>query len=287
MATYHVIYNPKANNGRGEQEAKALHGIMDTHELKFYDASKIVSYSEFLASIPAHEELILAGGDGTLNYFVNHTTCEDRKRAIHYYAAGSGNDFLNDIEGKKGTAPIQINEYLENLPKVTVKGKTYQFINGIGYGIDGYCCEEGDRLREISDKPINYTSIAIKGMLFHFKPVNAKITVDGKEYHFKKAWLAPIMHGRYYGGGMMPTPDQDRKGEEKTLSVMVMHGAGKLGTLMAFPTIFKGEHVKKTKIVSVFTGKEIKVEFDRPTALQIDGETIVDVSFCEARSAAI
>ena len=47
---------------------------------------------------------------------------------------------------------------------------------------------------------------------------------------------------------------------------------------MIFPSIFKGEHVKKTKFVSVMKGKEITVEFDRPTSLQIDGETIVGVT---------
>jgi diacylglycerol kinase family enzyme len=56
---------------------------------------------------------------------------------------------------------------------------------------------------------------------------------------------------------------------------------------MAFPSIFKGEHVKKTKIVKVFSGKEITVEFDRPTAIQIDGETILGVTKYTARSSKI
>ena len=67
------------------------------------------------------------------------------------------------------------------------------------------------------------------------------ITVDGKEYRFKKVWLAPTMHGRFYGGGMMPTPAQDRLDPEGKLSVMVMHGSGKLKTLMIFPPFFTGK----------------------------------------------
>ena len=57
-----------------------------------------------------------------------------------------------------------------------------------------------------------------------------------------------------------------------------MHGSGKLKTLMVFPSIFKGEHIKHTEMVAVHTGKEISVTFDRPTALQIDGETVLNVS---------
>ena len=141
---------------------------------------------------------------------------------VYYYAAGSGNDFWRDISGGKEPEPICIDPYINNLPQVTVKGKKYYFINGIGYGIDGYCCEKGDEIRAYSDKPINYTSIAVKGLLFHYKPANAVVTVDGKKYHYKKVWLAPTMNGRFYGGGMMPTPNQNRLNEDGLVSAMVI-----------------------------------------------------------------
>ena len=108
------------------------------------------------------------------------------------------------------------------------------------------------------------------------------ITVDGKEYTYNKVWIAPTMHGSCYGGGMIPTPGQDRSSGK--LSVMLFHGAGRLRTLCVFPSIFKGEHIKHTKMVAVHTGREITVEFDRPTPLQIDGETIRDVTRYTARS---
>lgn len=76
-------------------------------------------------------------------------------------------------------------------------GTVHRFINGIGYGIDGYCCEKGDELRGKGDGEVNYTAIAIKGLLFHYKPTGATITVDGVEHRFEKVWLAPTMIGRY------------------------------------------------------------------------------------------
>ena len=206
---------------------------------------------------------------------------------MYYFAAGSGNDFAHDLGKAKDDAPFVITEYLKDLPTVTVKGKAYKFLNGVGYGIDGYCCEVGDKQRETSDKPVNYTAIAIKGLLFHFKPCNAKITVDGVEHTYNKVWLAPTMNGRFYGGGMMPTPDQDRLGKDKTVSCMVFYGSGKLKTLAVFPSIFKGEHVKHKEMIEILTGHDIKVEFDQPTALQIDGETILGVTEYEAVSAKV
>ena len=221
---------------------------------------------------------MICGGDGTLNRFINESEGYPYENPLFFYPTGSGNDFMRDLGKDPGCEPIPVNDYVKGLPTVTVNGQSSLFINAIGYGIDGYCCEVGDELRKKSDKPINYTSIAIKGLLFHFKPANAAITVDGKEYNFKKVWLAPTMYGRFYGGGMMTAPAQVRNNPDGTLSVVVMHGSGKLKTLIVFPSIFKGEHVSHTEMVEVITGRDITVRFDRPTALQIDGETIKNVT---------
>ena len=176
-----------------------------------------------------------------------------------------------------------ITQHLKNLPSVEVNGRRYRFINGVGFGIDGYCCQVGDELKKTPGKKVNYTGIAIKGLLFHFQARNAKVTVDRKMYAYKKVWIAPTMYGKYYGGGMIPTPKQDRASD--TLSLMLFHGAGRIRTLCVFPSIFKGMHVKHKNMVAVHTGHEITVEFDRPTPLQIDGETILDVTKYTARAA--
>lgn len=204
---------------------------------------------------------------------------------VLYFPNGTGNDFAHDLGYAKECKPFQITNHLKNLPFVTVNGKKYRFINGIGYGIDGYCCEVGDELKKFPGKKVNYTAIAIKGLLFHYKPTNAIVTVDGKTYTYKKVWLAPTMNGRFYGGGMMPTPGQSRNNGDGMLSTLIFHGSGKLKTLMVFPSLFKGEHIKHHKIAEILSGHEITVEFDRPVALQIDGETILGVSSYTAKTA--
>ena len=47
---------------------------------------------------------------------------------------------------------------------------------------------------------------------------------------------------------------------------------------MIFPSIGKGQHLKYTKAVDIREGNEITVRFDVPCALQIDGETYLNVS---------
>ena len=280
MAKGYVIYNPMAGNGKAEEDAKLLQMILD-EDLEYYDMTRITNYAAFLSGMEKGDYLVIVGGDGTLNRFINDTNNIEITQEILYFPAGSGNDFAREF-GTVGN-PIVVTQYLRNLPSVDVNGKHYRFINDVGFGIDGYCCQVGDELRKIPGKKVNYTGIAIKGLLLYFAPRNATVTVDGKEYTYKKVWIAPTMHGKFYGGGMIPTPGQDRTSGE--LSVMLFHGAGKLRTLCVFPSIFKGTHVKHKNMVALHTGKEITVRFDRPTPLQIDGETILDVTGYTAKAA--
>ncbi len=275
MATGYVLYNKKAGNAESFKKVEKLKN-QQIKQLKFIDVCNISDYKVFLTGLEKDDYIIIAGGDGTLNRFINDTDGIEFNNEVMYLPVGTGNDFANDVGCDGENGPFRITEYLKNLPYVTVKNKNYRFLNGVGYGIDGYCCEVGDELKKIPGKKVNYTAIAIKGLLFHYKPTNAKVTVDGKTHTYKKVWIAPTMNGRFYGGGMMPTPEQKRNSDK--LSVMVFHNSGKIKTLMIFPSLFKGEHVKHTKQVEILTGNEISVEFDRPVSLQIDGETVLGVS---------
>ncbi len=272
----YILFNPNSGNGSGKQKTEEF--LMNSqNNATVVDMTEISDYNEFFSNILAEDEIMICGGDGTLNRFVNDTKNIEITNNIYYFPVGTGNDFYADIKTGDDIAPVLINEYLKNLPVVTVSGNEYNFINGIGYGIDGYCCEVGDKLHS-KGKKANYTLIAIKGLLFHFKPKNATVIIDGKERKYQKVWIAPTMHGRKYGGGMMPTPNQDRFDNDGKVSLMVFYGSSKLKTLMIFPSIFSGKHIKHTECIDVIKGNNITVKFDKPCALQIDGETVLNVT---------
>lgn len=274
---YYILYNPLSGKCNGRDEAAKLSALYQG-EVICRDLTKIDDYASFLSALCAEDILILCGGDGTLNRFINDTEGIDISCDILYHAIGSGNDFLHDLCRSADEKPFSVKQYLRGLPTVEAGGKTYRFLNNVGFGIDGYCCEVGDGQKQHSEHPVNYTAIAIKGLLFHYEPTTAVVTVDGKEYRYEKVWLAPTMKGRFYGGGMMATPAQNRNDREKYLSVMIFHGSNRLQTLAVFPSIFTGKHVKHTDIVSIHKGKDIRVVFDSPRTLQIDGETILGVT---------
>ncbi len=272
----YVFWNSMSGK-RGESGKESLRKKIKGESV-YVDVIKDGGYRKNLEALETGDRIYLVGGDGTLNHFINDIDPSLIQNDIYYYPSGTGNDFLRDLEKSEDDCPVKINKYLVDLPYVDVKGKTYRFLNGIGFGIDGYCCLVGDRMKAEGKENINYTSIAIKGLLFHYKPTDCTITVDGKKYEYRKVWLCPTMNGRYYGGGMMASPDQERLNGNGLVSSMLFYGKGKIATLMAFPSIFKGEHIKKEGIVALHTGHDISVVFSRPTPLQIDGETIDGVT---------
>lgn len=270
----YVLVNPLAFGGKAEE--KVDEAVKNFNSAEYKKLSLIdLDVKEVIANTTASDNILIIGGDGTLNRFANDTADVDFNCPVYLYKSGTGNDFMKDVEDKVENNMIKINDYLKDLPTITVKGKTYRFVNGIGYGIDGMCCEVADKMRAEGKENINYAGISIKLLIHGYKCPDAKITVDGKVYNFKKVWLASSMKGRYYGGGMKIAPEQDRTSGK--LSASIVHTGGKLATLILFPKIFKGEHVKSKRQSTVIEGRKIKVEFTHPMALQIDGETVLDV----------
>ncbi len=273
---YYILYNPHAGNGMSEATACKLKESGKYEPSEIVAMTDIKSYAEFFAG-KEDSSVIICGGDGTLNRFLNEIG-DIKIRSVYYMASGSGNDFLRDLGISEQTEPICIDKYIENIPVCEVNGKVFKVLNGVGYGIDGYCCQTGDEMKAQKVEKINYTAIAIKGLFGKYKTCGGSITVDGETHRYKRIWLSSGMNGHYYGGGMMPCPEQDRLNGKGIVSSCTWHDSGKLGTLIRFPSFFKGEHIKHKKYVDVRSGKKITVEFDSPRPLQIDGEVVKDVT---------
>lgn len=193
----YVLFNSLANNHKGEENSrKALEGKISSDSV-FEDLTKIVDLKKYLEEKSIEDKVILTGGDGTLNHFVNEIGNLDIKCEIDYCPSGSGNDFYTDVANFEDSRAVRINEFINDLPIVTVKGKDYRFINGVGFGIDGYCCEKGDEIQRTSTKNVNYASIAIKGMLMFYKSTTATVTVDdNKPVTIKKSLARSYYEGK-------------------------------------------------------------------------------------------
>lgn len=271
-----VLYNPTAGQD-AQAKLEKLKTMFAHAQLRMRDITKGVA-QDVLHSLKEEDCVVVAGGDGTLNRFLNALDPERLKCGIRYYPIGSGNDFAHDLGNQPGCEPFDIRHLIRNLPILKVNGRVMRFLNGAGAGLDGYVCKAGNDRHKRTGKPVNYTLVAIMSLLFGYKPVDADVTVDGVTKHYKKVWLASAMFGRFFGGGMMIAPMQDRANAQRHVTGMVYSGRGKLFTMCVFPSIFKGEHVKYDKDIIFTEGSRISVRFSTPCILQVDGEIIENVS---------
>ena len=119
----YYLYNSLANNGIRPEIG------FDT---QLVDAVGL-DYVEYLRGLQPEDEVVLIGGDGTLNYFINAVKGTEIKNKIYLLGSGTGNDFLTDI-GRLPGEEVLINEYLTGLPTVKVNGMEKLFINNMGFG---------------------------------------------------------------------------------------------------------------------------------------------------------
>ena len=274
----YVLMNPRANNGLGEQDAREWAKCLN-EEVTYVNVLETKDMASFVKGLNPEDVIIVAGGDGTLNHFANDIVELDVKNEMYYVKSGSGNDFYRDNkEHCNELGMISLNKFVQNLPIVHVNGITRRFINGIGYGLDGETCRAGEEMRMKTTEKIDYTKIAIKLLLGGYKLNHATVTVDGVTMEHDYVWLASTMKGRYYGGGLMVAPLQNRFDEEHRVSVVALYKKSRLGTLLRFPSLNKGEHIKKKDWVTTRLGKKVEVKFDKPCALQIDGEVVENVT---------
>ena len=278
----YILFNPKSHSEHNDLNIVPGKAKLEQHGLKQISLLDI-NVRDFCKSLTEKDRLIVCGGDGTLHHFANNTHGIDFPCPVFLARSGTGNDFLNDIGQTDSDSLFDVRKHIKELPCVKIGNESRYFINGVGIGIDGEVCVGVEQYKSRTGKTANYTAIALELLLYKYKRPAAKVVVDGETHHFKDVWMASAMHGRYFGGGMMISPTQNR--DSGKLSVMVMHGGSRPKILSIFPSVFKGGHIKHKEIVEIFECDEVTVTFDRPVAFQADGETRTNIRTYSARSA--
>ena len=262
-------FNPKKIN-------KMMSKWSKKHKTMTYGLSLIdLEIDKLFSRLKTDDRLVVVGGDGTLHYFVNYISQIEVKNDIFYIPNGTGNDFYKSIK-KEIKKPV--NKYLTNLPTVEFNDRKINFLNGCGTGLDGYVCS----LVNDSEKKgkLSFFKCTYKGFK-KYKRTDITVTVDGKEFEFKKVFLASIMNGNVEGGGMKMTPKAKRLDEY--IDICIIHKLSKFSLILCFPLIYLGWHRIKRRAVTILSGKEISIKCDEGLYMQVDGEDFSDIKEIHAK----
>lgn len=211
-------------------------------------------------------ELIVIGGDGTINEVINNY----HGKEIIYLAYGSGNDLARSIEFKKD---IKISRLLESKRFIeydvgVVNDRKFCSGFDIGFNADIIKRANGSKLKKYLGKYI-YLLQGVIGILM-LKKYKAKISWDSGEITTDKLYLLNAMIQPYEGGGIKFAPNAT--GQDGKLHIMIMENMSLATFVYNYLCLLLKKHNKMRKVKQITTDR-LAIKTNQ-RYFQIDGELI-------------
>lgn len=287
-----VILNPHAGSGRGKKDQEMLVNLLTKKGFHFKLAISEFPKHTIQLTVQAIEkgyrELIVAGGDGTLNEVVNgiylQSSCSPAEITVGVIPVGTGNDWI-----KTFGVP---NHYKEAI-KILNRGKTIQqdigrviysengqsktcyFANMAGFGFDAMVAQKTNQMKDKGRKGISLYLQALGVSFFKYKTFRTKIVIDDQEIN-DFIFLASIGIGKFNGGGMMLAPDADPT--NGIFQVTVIRKVGLFAVLRNLAGLYNGTFVKDPR-VSIHEARRVSISSEKNISGEADGEILGDNKF--------
>jgi YegS/Rv2252/BmrU family lipid kinase len=265
------IINPEAGKRKAKGMVPEIMRILDEKQEEYF-----IEYTEYhghateIAKKYAKTEdfrIYSLGGDGTLSEVLNGIVGSGSSLAV--IPAGSGNDFFRSISDNNTTDILR--RTINGSEKVIDIGKVNEkyFLNISSVGFDAEIGHNADALKQKPLIPSNAVYIlSIFTTILKNRTYDLKISIDGKSFS-EKLLLAAISNARYYGGGVLPSPEA--KIDDGLFDICTVKSLSKLKILRLFPKYIKGAHGILEE-VSFYKCKKLEISCNEPIPLNIDGE---------------
>ena len=211
-------------------------------------------------------ELIVIGGDGTINEVINNY----HGKEIIYLAYGSGNDLARSIKFKKD---VEISRLLDSKKFIeydvgVVNDRKFCSGFDIGFNADVIKRANGSKMKKYLGKHI-YLLEGVIGILM-LKKYKAEISWDDGEITTNKLYLLNAMIQPYEGGGIKFAPDTT--GQDGKLHVMIMENISLVTFVYNYLCLLLKKYNKLRKVKQITTDRLIIKTNQK--YFQIDGELI-------------
>ena len=257
-------------NSRSKKSLIELEKIENELKLKMLSYKVLKTSKEKNANDLMNEvigdELIVIGGDGTINEVINNY----HGKEFIYLAYGSGNDLARSIKFNRNieiSKLLDTNKYIEYDVGVVNDRK---FCSGfdIGFNADIIKRTDGSKLKKYLGKYI-YLLKGVIGILM-LKKYKVKISWDDGEIETDKLYLLNAMIQPYEGGGIKFAPDAT--GQDGKLHVMIMENMSLITFIYNYLCLLFKKHNKLRKVKQITTDR-LTIKTNQ-RYFQIDGELI-------------
>jgi YegS/Rv2252/BmrU family lipid kinase len=207
----------------------------------------------------------IAGGDGTLNYFINHYPGIQLPLVV--FNGGTGNDFHWLLYAGK-TMEQQLEAALTLAPKPVDLGRCNEryFINGVGIGFEGGVAKALTGKKKLPGKVSFLLMILVK--IFSYRSKSYSIQSAEQNITGTKL-LIDVNNGRRAGGGFYVTPAA--KCDDGMFDVVIADALSSWQRLRYLPVIEKGRHLQLS-FIRHFHTQEIRIQSETKIRYHLDGE---------------
>ena len=282
-----VILNPKSRSGatgRKKDELEALlRRYVGTYELHCTERAGDGERLAELAAKRGATRLVIAGGDGTASEALNGLLRAGRAGDVEIalLPLGTGRDLARmlalgtDLETCVARLASGRKRRID-AGRVRYRAKdgserTRCFLNIASIGLPA----ESTRWLTERDAaggrgPLSYVMSGIVG-LYRYRMSRVKLKVDDEVVHDGPLGLAAMSNGQYFAGGMRIAPGASL--DDALFDVVVVEGMSIPASLVRFPSLFLGRHVKDRR-VKVFRGAVVHAESTDEVWIETDGEPV-------------
>jgi len=287
-----VILNPHAGSGRGKKDqAEILDRLTKadfSYELAISEFPKHIIQLTIDAIERGFRNLIIAGGDGSLNEAVNgifsQNFCFPEEITVGMIPVGTGNDWIKTfgIPNYYNEAVKILNQgeiMRQDIGRITFSEndltKNCYFANMAGFGFDAMVATKTNQLKNKGRNGISLYLQALSSSLFNYRTTKTQVVIDGQKID-ELIFSVSIGIGKYNGGGMMQAPGAIPN--NGLFQVTIIRKIGLFGILRNLSGLYSGKYVNDYR-VSTSRAKNISISSAHNIAGEADGETLGDNKF--------
>jgi YegS/Rv2252/BmrU family lipid kinase len=285
-----IIANPSAAAGKagsllGECE-RAVRGRYGECEVRTSPRAGGIAELVRSAADAGGCRLFLVGGDGTVNEAINGLADADgagiRADAppMTFIPAGTGGDFARTI-GASGLAvgavveestPRRIDVGLVRLIDQAGAAAGRFFLNIASFGVSAAIADRVNRGSKRVGGRLAFTAATLSALV-GWRDLRVRLRVDDRVDRELAASAIVVANGRFFGGGMMVSPDAVV--DDGLFDIVIMEGLGAFKFALNSRRVYRGEHLS-VKGITVARGREVTVEPLDPDGaavlIETDGE---------------
>lgn len=224
--------------------------------------------SSFLKKNQRFTEIIVLGGDGTLNYVVNELL--ENQLPIGIVSNGTGNDSVKSLHGEKDfQKQVKIAMYgiARSFDLGLCNGRA--FVNGLGIGFDGQVVEKMSKRKKKWGGHLDYLLTVLKSVA-GFREKDLSFELDGKRFT-RKILLMTVSNGTTFGGGFIINPHA--RSNDGMLDVCILNELSPLARFWHLPKLKTGSH-GALKACEFFKSRKVRIDPSNDIVAHLDGEFI-------------